>query len=209
MDYFPHDTKATSDSKVLALRMRGGLEAVACFWAVLERIYDSEQPFELSETNVEAMSVSLFLGVGFDQLSDNVSHMVEVGLLERDVENPNIVMSERAKKQIETLQKKRETARQNGKSGGRKPKSKTSKKPKKTDVGSDEKPKSASYKTLNGIGFDKQNLIPIASGDAAVADATPPAACPTCDAPMERTSSHKPNGTTLYRCKLCAEEVWA
>ena len=47
-----------------------------------------------------------------------------------------------------------------------------------------------------------------ASGDAALAGATPPAACPRCDGPLEKTSSHKPNGSTLYRCKLCAEEVW-
>ena len=49
-----------------------------------------------------------------------------------------------------------------------------------------------------------------ASGDAALADATPPAApeCANCLVPMERTSSHKPNGSVLYRCPLCAEEVW-
>lgn len=49
-----------------------------------------------------------------------------------------------------------------------------------------------------------------ASGDAAMAGATPPAAleCERCLVPMERTSSHKPNGSVLYRCPLCAEEVW-
>ena len=210
MDYFPHDTKAMSDDKLLALRIEGGLEAVACYWSVLEKIYADEKPFDMSETNVETKSVLYRLGVGSDVFRKHVSTMVEYGLLEADVENPNLVMSERARKQIEELDRKREIARQNGKSGGRKPKSAKPAKPRKTDVGSNGKPKSASNKTLNGIGFDKQNQIPKASDGAAVAEATPPSAfqCPTCGMEMERTNSHR-GDKVLHRCKLCAEEVWA
>lgn len=206
MDYFPHDTRAMSDSKVLALRMGKGLAAVACYWAVLERIYSEERPFELSETNVEAMLVSLLLGIGFDELSDYVFHMVEIGLLERDAENPDLIMSCRAREQIEKLDKKRETARQNGKKGGRKPVSNSSnrnRKPKETDVGSSEKPKSAAYKTLNGIGLYKNKPIPIASGDADADESAPPAAvhrCPLCNTELERTGMPDPD---YWWCDSC------
>lgn len=56
----------------------------------------------------------------------------------------------------------------------------------------------------------KNPLSSDASDGAALADATPPAApeCANCLVPMERTSSHKPNGSVLYRCPLCAGEVW-
>ena len=189
MDYFPHDSHAMSDDKLLALRIDKGLEAVAVYWCLLEKMYSDEAPFDMSETNAEARSVSYRLGVGFDVLADYVFHMCDIGLFERDVDNPNIIISERARCQIEELNRKREIARQNGKSGGRKPSNNKPKKPMKTDVGSNGKPKSGGNKTLNGIGFDKQNQIPVASGDAAMAGATPPAAprCPMCDTDLEHT----------------------
>ena len=209
MDYFPHDTKAMSDDRLLALRIDGGLEAVACYWTVLEKIYGDEAAFDVSETNVEARSVLLRLGVGFDVLQKHVSRMVEIGLLERDVENPNLVMSKRAAEQISALNKKRETARQNGKVGGRKPKSDRRSNQRKTKVGSSDETEVAVNKTLNGVGLDKPNQTPIAS-DGADAQGAPPSAfkCPQCGMEMERTNSHK-GAKVLYRCKLCAEEAWA
>lgn len=210
MDYFPHDTKAMSDDRLLALRIDGGLEAVACYWAVLEKIYSDEAPFDVSETNVEARSVLLRLGVGFDVLQKHVSRMVDIGLLERDVENPNVIMSKRAEEQIKALDKKREIARQNGKSGGRKPKSDKHSNQRKTNVGSSKETKVAVNKTLNGIGLDKPNQIPIASDGAGADVAAPPSdfKCPQCGMQMDRTNSHK-GAKVLYRCKLCAEEVWS
>lgn len=210
MDYFPHDTKAMSDDKLLALRITKGLDAVACYWAIIEKIYADEQPFEVSETNVEATSVLLRLGVGFDTLSDYVFHMVEIGLLESDVDNPKLVTSKRAMEQIETLNKKRETARQNGKSGGRKPKGGKRGNQSKTNVGSNGEPKSAAYKTLNVIGSHKENQITEASDDAAAGKPAPPSAlqCPKCGSGMIGTGSHR-GGSRLFLCPDCAEEVWA
>lgn len=210
MDYFPHDTRAMTDDKIIALRMRSGLPAIAVYYAILEKIYAEEKPFEASETNVGATSVSLILGIGFDELRDYVSTMVEIGLFERDVENENAVICNRAKEHIAALERKREVARQNGKTGGRKPKGKTSGNRKRTDVGSkpktDEEPTSPEIKP---IGFYKKNQIGKASGDAAVAVATPPSAkdCSNCGAPMERTGIRVP-GTDrhIWRCTLCAEE---
>lgn len=213
MDYFPHDTLAMSDDKVLALRIMDGLEAVACYWAVLEKIYADEKPFDISETNVgscmEARSVSYKLGVGFDEFRKYVFHMVDVGLLYRVDCDGDVVMSERAEEQIAALNKKRETARQNGLSGGRKPSGNQDRKRKKTNVGSNGKPKSAAYKTLNGIGSYKKEPIPVGSDGADVDESTPPEPvdCPVCGVPMERTSAHR-GDSVLNRCPLCAEEVW-
>lgn len=191
MDYFPHDTKAMSDDKLLALRIRDGLEAVACYWVILEKIYADEQPCDLSGSNVEATSVLLRLGVGPDVLKTYVSDMVKIGLLECDVENPMKVMSMRAEEQIKVLEKKRETARQNGKSRKAKPKSQKDGKQRRTDVGPNEEPKLAAYKTLNGIGSYKKEPIPVDStSDGAVAgEPAPPSVpkCPLCGCDLKTT----------------------
>ena len=207
MDYFPHDTRAMSDDKLLALRMEGGLEAVAIYWAVLEKIYAEEQPFELSGTNVGAMSVSYILGVGFDVLEKHVSTMCELGLFERDVENPKRVMSARATKQIEALEKKRETARRNGKTRS----SKKDAKPKRNQHGNQRRSQQESNveptsPQLKPIGFHKENQIGLAPVGAAAAKAAPPVACPTCGCPMERTNSTQ-GSKRIWRCELCGTEV--
>ena len=212
MDYFPHDTHALSDDKIMALRIENGLEAVACYWAVLEKIYDDEAPFDMSETNVgssvEARSVSYKLGVGFDKLREYVFAMENIGLLYRVECDGDVFMSERAEAQIEELNKKRETARQNGKSGGRKPKSNQGRKRKKTNVGSNGKPKSGDIKTLNGIGSDKQNQIPSASVGADADRSAPPAAkddskkpvCPLCSEPVRFDAK-----SMSWKCGTCGE----
>lgn len=191
MDYFPHDTKAMSDDKLLALRIKDGLEAVACYWVILEKIYADEQPFDLTGTNVEATSVLLRLGVGLDTLQKYVSDMVEMGLLVYVENIPNVVMSERAEEQIRILDKKRETARQNGKMRSSKPKADTSRKQRRTNVGTDVGAKSAAYKTLNDIGSYKKEPISVKStSDGADAVKTAPPSvprCPMCDLPLRST----------------------
>ena len=157
MDYFPHDTHALSDDKLLALRLHHGGEAVYCYWSLLEKIYADEAPFDLSETNVEAMSVLYRLGVGLDVLKKYVSTMLEVGLLFAVNGDQNVVMSERAQQHIEQLDKKRETARQNGKKHSAKPSAKRTKKQRRTDVGTNIGTNVAVNKTLNVVGSDKQN----------------------------------------------------
>lgn len=203
MDYFPHDTQAMSDDKLLALRITKGLEAVACYWAVLEKIYADEAPFDVSETNVEATSVSYKLGVGFDVLRDYVLGMERVGLLYRFDGVSDVFMSERAEGQIGQLEKKRKTARQNGKSGGRKPSKNQSGNQRKTNVGSDVKPKSGDIKTLN---------IKHKKGDAAVgcgADKAAPTTaeteskvpvCPLCKSPVIFDAK-----SMAWRCDICGE----
>ena len=206
MDYFPHDTKAMSDDKLLALRIDRGLEAVACYWAVLEKIYAEEQPFDISETNVEARSVLLRLGIGFGEFREHVFHMVKIGLFVSDDSDPNVIMSERAAEQIAALERKRETARQNGKKN--KPRTKPKAKPNQrkanvgSDVATDAKPTSAEYKP---IGLHKVNQIGIAPDGAAVAKATPPVAtCPMCGTEVRKTGM---GGPDFWWCDNCQESL--
>lgn len=182
MDYFPHDTNALSDDKVLALRMDAGLEAVACYWAILEKIYANEEPLNLSRTNVGTKTLAMLLGLGFDTLEKYVSAMVEVGLLEL-CEDGESVTNGRAEAYIEKLEQKRETARQNGKLGGRKPK----RNQRRNQVGT--KQQATSGDILN---IKHKTIKKGAEGGADAVETAPPTAeqaatspvCPLCSRPV-------------------------
>ena len=134
MRYFDHDTSASDDDKIMALRIDCGGAAVDAYWAVLEKIYRDESPLVLSENQPGTKALTHRLCVGFDQLKTWCMEMVDVGLLvekdewedalglgENDEEHVIILTSERAIDNINSYNEKRETARQNGKRGGRKP----------------------------------------------------------------------------------------
>ena len=203
MDYFPHDTDASSDAKMMVLRAEGGLEAMAVYWAVVERIHADEGPLNLTETDVGTKSLSILLGVGFDALAKYVSTMVEIGLLER-IEGTEMVTSARAEEYIEKMNRKRETARQNGKSGGRKPKRNRTRNQSATDVGCDSGARSGDILNLKHNNKKDEK----GSVDNAARAANTPTACPKCGSGLMGTSSHK-NGRSLYLCPDCFEEVWA
>lgn len=207
--YFDHDTTAASDDLIMALRIEHGGAAVDCYWALLEKIHKDEAPLNLfgtdGETNAETKSVSHRLCIGSDELKTYVSAMLGLGLFEGTVEN---LTSRRAEKNIEAYQRKAETARHNGKSGGRKPK----RKPKGNQVGSDVATDAATNvgarKEKKGIGSDKRNQIPSASGDADAGEPAPPAAveCPTCGVEMEPTNSFSSGRRRrVFRCPLCGD----
>lgn len=132
MFYFDHDTGASKDSKIVALRMTHGSVAVDAYWSILECLYETETNFVLDRNLSETKALTLWLMIDFDKLSELVEGMVMAGLLAvpDEVEEalaageniPLEVYSPRARERIAKLQKKAETARQNGKSGGRKPK---------------------------------------------------------------------------------------
>lgn len=136
MRYFDHDTSASDDDKIMALRMDCGGAAVDAYWAVLEKIYRDETPLVLSDNQAGTKALTHRLCVGFEQLRTWCMAMVDVGLLvekedwenvlglgKNDDEHAVILVSERAMDNITAYNEKCETARQNGKKGGRKPKS--------------------------------------------------------------------------------------
>ena len=210
MRYFDHDTSASDDDKIMALRIDAGGAAVDAYWCVLELIYRDETDLVISENQPKTKSLCHRLCVGFDQLQSWLQSMVSVGLLtaekssENDAENPVSYSSVRASMNIDRYANKAETARQNGKKGGRKPKrnrtgtkSVSEKNPRLTQPEAKEKEKEKSLVAHKGLPND------YATGAASAAGAAPPAAfCPLCDAPC-----FKQTNTGRYECTAC-RDTW-
>ena len=217
MRYFDHDTSASDDDKIMALRIECGGAAVDAYWAVLELMYRDETDLVFSENQPKTKALTHRLCVGFDQLRTWVSAMVSVGLLEvvsateNDVENSTVYRSPRAASNIENYSAKKETARQNGKKGGRKPKAN------RTLTESVPKPKPNGNRRLTEpLAKEKEKVLVThkglpntsASCDAAAAVAAPPAAeadprCPMCEARCVRNTN-----TGRWECTVC-HDTWS
>ena len=195
MNYFEHSVNAVNDPKVTELIIECGPGAYGAYWCILEQIYRDETPLVLfanqGGNRTLTKVVSHWLCIDTETLETWVSAMLRIGLLETDPGNPDAVTSRRAAENIAAYREKCETARRNGKKGGRK----TDGKAGANRVGTKEATERQANKTKQnkGFGFDKQNQKPCASGDAAAARAAPPATsstapsdfkCPTCGSPL-------------------------
>ena len=205
MIYFDHDTGAMADPKMTELCIECGPGAIAAYWCILEQIYRDESPLVLfanqDGNRTLTKVVSHWLCIDSETLESWVSAMLGIGLLETDENNPNAVTSKRAMANIEAYKAKQETARQNGKKGGRKTKPKPNANQTPTESVSGRK--ANKRKENKGFGFDKQNQKPCASGAAAAARAAPPAACPKCGSPLVATDV----SSTGWWCDGCNEEA--
>lgn len=210
MRYFDHDTTAASDDLIMALRLEHGGAAVDCYWAIIEQIYREERPAIIDDKRPETKALSVRLAIAYEVLITYVKTMIEYGLLvvvENIESDCLIVTSERAQDNITAYQNKCEKARLNGAKGGKVSKRKANAKRTLSGLGSglgsdrEAKKRKESNENLYGSQL-------LASSEAESAKAAPLSACPTCDAKLTRTGSHKPNGETLYLCDLCGTEVW-
>ena len=123
MLYFNHDTQASKDDRIIALRSSMGGAAVDAYWTIIELIHRDETELVFGENQMLTKSVSAWLFTDEKTLMQWVEYMLEVGLLvlcDRTSESV-VVTSERARGNIVAYQQKVETARENGKNGGRKP----------------------------------------------------------------------------------------
>lgn len=215
MRYFDHDTGASTDAKVTELRIACGGAAVDAYWCIVEMIYRDETPLVLlgnpvgnrdgnpvgsrDRTNV----VCHWLCVDGETLGRWLAAMLEIGLLERDAENPDAVTSRRAMANIEAYVERRETARRNGRKGGRKP----TRKPKANRVGSE----GGTDAETEGLANKRKVLVThkglpntVATDVAAAAEAAPPAAkrplCPLCGVPLWRDTQ-----TGRLHCDECGD----
>lgn len=121
MQYFEHSSTASSDDKIIALRLEHGGAAVDAYWVIIEHIYREESELVFFGNRYANLSLCHRLNTTPDALETWIASMLDIGLLERDVENPNALVSVRAMENIAAYREKCETARQNGKKGGRKP----------------------------------------------------------------------------------------
>ena len=209
MRYFDHDTRASDDDAILALRLEHGGAAVDCYWTLLEKMYRDEAPLNLfgsnMETNMETKSVLHRLCIDENTLKTYVSTMVQLGLFEGDVEN---LISRRAMQNIEAYHARQETARQNGKKGGRKP----TRKPKANQVGlkaitnaeTNSQPRSLQEKKRKDIGSNYK-LEPISIDAVSGADADKPAPltahCMLCESELTKTGMKDPEYWFCDSCK--------
>ena len=135
MLYFNHDTSASTDDRILALRMEHGGAAVDAYWTVIEQIHRNESGLVIDRKAPATKSLCHWLCIGFDTLADYLDTMFATGLLSAFNEDGEtefsgdmrrgdviVVNSKRAADNIDSYHARKETARQNGKRGGRKPK---------------------------------------------------------------------------------------
>ncbi len=178
MQYFEHSTSSANDSRIAELCIECGCGAVAAYWMILEQIYRDETGLVLFDNQAGnrplTKVVSHWLNVTEEQLMDWVSAMLAIGLLVADPDKDGAVISERAMNNISDYRQKCETARQNGKRGGRKPTAKPDANQGGTEPVSGRKANKT--KQNKGFGLDKPNQKPCATGSAAAANAAPPAA---------------------------------
>lgn len=115
MLYFNHDTSASNDERISQLRLIHGGAAVDAYWYIVERVYKDEKPLVLFDNPAETKLVSYRLCVGFEVLETWVSTMIEIGLLK----NEKGLTSDRIEANLKAYKLKSETAKTNGKKGGR------------------------------------------------------------------------------------------
>lgn len=204
VQYFEHDTMAGGDDKIIALRLEHGGAAVDAYWTILEQIYRDESALVLFGNRHANRTLAHRLSTDEETLEKWVSTMVEVGLLEQDESDPNALISRRAAENIAKYREKCETARQNGKKGGRKPSAKP--------TGNQGANRTLTERQANkrkenkGIGSHKENQIPTASDGAAAVETAPPQRiadsphCPLCDAKL-----YKNTQTGRLTCPACCE----
>ena len=209
MRYFDHDTQATSDDKIIALRMECGPEAVYCYWGILEKIYADEAPLDLSEDNPEAKALSYRLAVAYQSLIGYVENMLSTGLLvvvENSENGGLVVTSERAEANIRAYREKRESARQAGKKGGAASKRQANAKRSLSGRLADAKLRKEK-KVVDTYTVSTTTSCAVGAPEGGGA---PAPECPVCGVPMDATSTFKPNtDQRLYRCPLCHEEAYA
>ena len=105
MLYFDHDTAAMGDPKLSELCIEHGPGAVAAYWVALEQIYREETPLVVFDNQGGNRSLTKVVGhwlcTDAETLETWFSTMVDIGLFERDADNPDAVMSPRAAKNIQ------------------------------------------------------------------------------------------------------------
>lgn len=114
MDYFPHDTDASSDEKIEALRSVYGNDGYAFYFILLERIYrTSNAELDISKPIMLA-SVASKVGVSKDRFSEILEAAFDLELFSRqDYEERKVITSRGIKKRFAEVNKLRDRWRKN------------------------------------------------------------------------------------------------
>ena len=110
--YFPHDSNAQHDEKILQLRAKHGWEGYGLYWAIIERLRDNED-FKFSLTAIPGLSISL------SHPQDSLEAMLEdcftIGLLHK---LDGCFYSDSLMRRMNEIDARREVFRESGRRGG-------------------------------------------------------------------------------------------
>ena len=79
--YFPHDSNAQHDEKIVELRCEYGWEGYGIYWALVERMRDAEG-YKLRSDKTK--SLAMVLGISPDKLTGIIDLCFSVELFESD-----------------------------------------------------------------------------------------------------------------------------
>lgn len=108
MDYFPHDTDASNDEKIEALRALHGNDGYAFYFIILERIYRSnDAELDISKPAVLAALISK-VGVSRERFDEILNTAFDIGCLDKEsYEQDQVLTSNGIKKRAKEVDKLR------------------------------------------------------------------------------------------------------
>ena len=110
--YFPHDSNARQDVKILKLRIKHGWAGYGLYWGIIEALRDQDNyAFEADQPEL----ISLAVGCSVDELMPVLETCIEVGLL---VNEDGEIYSKSLKRRMEHVNEIREKRREAGRKGG-------------------------------------------------------------------------------------------
>jgi hypothetical protein len=117
--YFPHDSNARQDIKILKLRTRHGWSGYGLYWGIVEALRDQDEYcFESDDREL----ISLAIGCTVDELLPVLDTCIEVGLL---VEEDGYIYSPSLTRRMVRMDEIREKRREAGEKGGKASQSKS------------------------------------------------------------------------------------
>ena len=110
--YFPHDSNARQDVKILKLRIKHGWAGYGLYWGIIEALRDQDNyAFEADQPEL----ISLVVGCSVDELIPVLETCIEVGLL---VNEDGEIYSKSLKRRMEHVNEIRKKRREAGRKGG-------------------------------------------------------------------------------------------
>jgi hypothetical protein len=112
LDYFPHDTDASTDEKIEALRSLYGNNGYAFYFILLERIYRTPD-FEIDISDAETIQIlAKKCGINVEEFNQILSTALKRGCFDRDAyAERGVLTSNGVKKRAFVVTKKREEMR--------------------------------------------------------------------------------------------------
>ena len=92
LDYFPHDTDASSDEKVEALRLLYGNDGYTFYFVLLERIYRAGAELDISDTETRRILAGK-ISVDLERFEQMIESALKAKLFDRDAYNKHGILT--------------------------------------------------------------------------------------------------------------------